>query len=445
MRSNRCAALAALALAWLALGVAHVRAAGTKAAPGDSAGVVDGPDAGAETGAETAADDAASAASGAEEAEEGNGDAEPAPPLWMETYTEGVFSRHDDRNLSGFSDFKIGKRFPAKTPVDLYLKTRLHRDQRDFFWNNHVDAGVGARVSLLKRVSLVAFGEILGGQYLRLSSGALGFEGMQGRIEGQRTAIDQGQKQFQAMYKDIFQAALLGDDALNRQVIERLDTTGNAHLASLARLDARLDSLETAKDSLQVVMDSVGLIPAGPLIEYRGGLIFWHGWGQEAAAGDGGGNGNGGDTGTRSAALVRFPMRFWGEIYSEWLFSSLSRHVRTRGDGTAYRDSVARFRNLIFYANPDVGVMVMEGLAGSLSAYGTAYVWFDTHKDWWNNLALMGPGLRYKPLGMLDLAFKAEYLWGRYYGRERAEDPNPYARDVRDVRITGSFWYGLGI
>lgn len=409
MRSNRSAAMAAFALAWLGLAQPHLMA------------------------------EEAEEAVSAEEAEEAD-DAEPAPALWMETYAEGVFSRHDDRNLSGFSDFKIGKRFSAPTPVDLYLKTRLYRDQRDFFWNNRVDAGVGARVSLLKKVSLTVFGEILGGQYLRLSSGAVGFEAMQGRMDENRAAIDQTQKQFQAMYKDIFQAALLEDNALNRQVIARLDTTGNAHLASLARLDEHLTGLEAAKDSLQQVMDSVGLVPAGGLTEYRAGLVFWHGWGQEPAAEGGGTDGQSGGGGSR----VRFPMRFWGEIYSDWIFSSLSRHVRTRGGGTAYRDSLARFRNLIFYANPDVGVMVMEGLAGSLSAYGTAYVWFDTHKDWWNNLALMGPGLRYKPLGMLDLAFKAEYLMGRYYGRERAEDPNPYARNVTDVRITGSFWYGLG-
>jgi hypothetical protein len=434
MRSDRSAAMAAFALAWVALSHPDPRAA-EAAAPGDSAAVADSADAAADAAADAGPEEAASAVSEADDEE----DADPAPPLWMETYTEGVFSRHDDRNLSGFSDFKIGKRFPLKTPVDPYLKTRLYRDQRDYFWNNRVDAGVGVRISLLKKVSLIAFGEIIGGQYLRLSSGALGFEGMQGRIDGNRMAIDQAQKQFQAMYKDIFQAALLGDDALNREVIARLDTTGNIHLASLARLDAHLDSLETAKDSLQQVMDSVGLVPAGGLIEYRAGLVFWHGWGQEAPA-DGGEDPLGGP-----GARIRFPLRFWGEVYSEWIFSSLGRHVRTRGNGTAYRDSVARFRNLIFYANPNVGVMVMEGLTGSLSAYGAAYVWFDTHKDWWNNLALVGPGLRYKPLGMLDLAFKAEYLWGRYYGRERKEDPNPYARNVRDVRITGSFWYGLGI
>ena len=265
MRSNRSAAMAAFALAWLGLAHPDLRAAETNAALGDSADGAGGAEAGAAV-AEGDAQEAASAGSEAEGSESEDADeAEPAPPLWMETYAEGVFSRHDDRNLSGFSDFKIGKRFPAKTPVDLYLKTRLYRDQRDFFWNNRVDAGAGARVSLLKKVSLTVFGEILGGQYLRLSSGAVDFQGMQSRIDENRAAIDQAQKQFQAMYKDIFQAALLGDDALNRQVIARLDTTGNTHLATLARLDEHLTSLETARDSLQQVMDSVGLIPAGGL------------------------------------------------------------------------------------------------------------------------------------------------------------------------------------
>ncbi|GEM_PF-2701504 len=357
-------------------------------------------------------------------------------PLWMDAYSEGVFSRHDDGNLSGFSEFKVGKRFPSRFPVDLYLKTRLYRDQRDFYWNNRVDAGAGARVSLLKKVSLTVFGEVVGGQYLRLSSGVMGFGGLQGRIDGNRAALDAAQKEFQAMYKEIFQADLLNDNDINRQTIAHLDTTGNIHLQSLARLNARLDSLETSKDSLNQVMDSLGLIPAGPVVEYRAGLVFWHAWGQDVE-GDGGGG--------AAEQAFRFPFRFWGEIYSDWIFSSLSRHVRTRGEGDAYRDSLAQFRNLIFYANPDVGMMLMEGRAGSVSAYGTAYVWFDTHKDWWNNLAMMGPGLRYKPLAALDLVFKAEYLWGRYYGRERKEDPNPYARDLQDVRLTGNFWYGLGI
>jgi hypothetical protein len=412
-------------------------ASGTSATEtsGGNAAPADGGTAGDEAGEEGAVigEEAGNEVAAGEEPESGDED-EADQPLWMESYGEGVFSRHDDRNLSGFAEYKIGKRFHAGVPVDVYLKTRLYRDQRDFYWNNRVDGGAGARVSLLKKVSLTVFGEVVGGQYLRLSSGTVAFDGLQTRIDRNRTAIDGAQKDFQAMYKEIFQAHLLGDDAVNRQAIAHLDTTGSALLGSLARLNSRLDSLETSKDSLNQVMDSLGLIPAGPLTEYRAGLVFWHGWGA-----DGGGEAEGG-----SAARFRFPLRFWGEIYSEWIFSSLSRHVRTRGGGETYRDSVARFRNLIFYANPDVGAMVMEGLAGSLSAYGTAYVWFDTRKDWWNNLAMAGPGLRYKPLGMLDLVFKAEYLWGRYYGRERKEDPNPYARNLKDLRITGSFWYGLG-
>lgn len=385
---------------------------GLQAAP-DSVPAVDGQAAAAEEAlAEAEADDAAE------------------HPLWMDAYGEGAFSRHDDRNLSGFTEFKIGKRFGTSYPIDPYLKTRIYRDQRDFFWNNRVDFGAGARVSLLKKVSLTVFGEVIAGQYLRLASGDLAFQGVQARIDRNRSALDQAQKDFRSLYQEVFKANLLEDPDFDRKTLAHLDTVGNAQIQSLDRLDGFLDSLESTKDSLQQVMDSLALIPAGPLLEYRAGLIFWHGWGQEP--------------GTPAAGFA-FPFRFWGEAYSDCIFSSLSRHVRTRGGGETYRDSLARFGNLIFCANPDLGFMVMEGPAGSLAAYATAYVWFDTHKDWWNNLAMAGPGLRYKPLAMLDLAIKAEYLWGRYYGRERAEDPNPYARGLRDLRVTGSFWYGLGI
>lgn len=364
---------------------------------------------------------------------EADGDEGSEHPLWMDTYGEGVYSRHDNRNLSGFTEFKIGKRLNLPMPADFYLKTRLYRDQRDFFWNNRADIGVGARIPLLKKVSLQVFGEVIGGQYLRLASGTLGFEGMQAHVERNRAAINAAEQQFQAMYKEIFQANLLKDKVIDRQTLVGLETSADAHIQALSRLNSHLDSLETSQDSMSSVMDSMALIPAGTLREYRAGLIFWYGWGQNTAELEG--------PGTRFS----FPMRFWGETYSDLIFSSLSRHVRTRGGGETYKDSVARFGNLIFYVNPAAGMVVMEGLAGTLAAYATGYVWFDTHKDWWNNLAMAGPGLRYKPLGVLDLVFKAEYLFGRYYGRERAEDPNPYPRNLQDLRITGSFWYGMGI
>lgn len=380
-----------------------------------------------------AGDDTAGAEIAAAEDEEEDAGEESLPPLWMDTYGEGVYSRHDHRNLSGFTEFKLGKRVNLGIPTDFYLKTRLYRDQRDFFWNNRADVGLGARIPLLKKVSLQLFGEVIGGQYLRLSSGTMGFEGLQARIDKNRSEIDRAQGEFQAMYKEIFDANMVNDPAENRKTLIRLENSGDTHFKTLIAMDEHLNSLETSRDSLASVMDSLALIPAGSLREYRAGLIFWYGWGQDAAERDG------------PRPRVSFPARLWGEVYSDWIFSSLGRHVRTRGEGDVYRDSVARFNNLIFYANPAAGMMVMEGIAGSLAAYATGYVWFDTHKDWWNNLAMAGPGLRYKPLPMLDLVFKAEYLFGRYYGRERAEDPNPYDPNVQDLRITGSFWYGMGI
>src|SRR6185295_16399064 len=124
--------------------------------------------------------------------------------------------------------------------------------------------------------------------------------------------------------------------------------------------------------------------------------------------------------------------------------SSLERHVRTR-HGAAYEDSAVHIRNIILYANPSAGWLVMEGKAGSVAAFASAYAWFDSHGDWWNNRAMAGPGLRYQPFRQVDLMIKAEYLWGGFYGRERKEDPNPFASSYSDTRITASFWLGLGI
>lgn len=381
-------------------------------------------------------DSADSEAQAASEESPATEDAEveaPPPPLWLEFYGEAVGSRHEDDNIAGFTDTKVGKRLPGPLKADLYGRIRYYRDGRDFYWNNRADAGIGIRVPLLRKVSLTAFAEAAWGRYLSLASGALPLERLQVRVERNRAAIDAAQKSFQALYKEVFKAAVLEDPAVDRATIKYLDTAGNSHLQALARLDAQLDSLETSKDSLGQAMDSVGLVPAGEVAEYKAGLVFWHGWGRPA------------DDADPPSRWFAFPIRPWGEVYADCVYSSLSRHVRARGAGGEYRDSVARFSNLIAYANPAAGLLVMEGRAGSLAALVSAYLWFDTRGDWWNNRAMAGPGLRYQPLRDIDLAIKAEWMFGRYYGRERAQDPNPYAKGFSDARLTAGFWHGLGI
>jgi hypothetical protein len=354
-----------------------------------------------------------------------------APALWLETYGEGVSSTHEDDNLAGFADWKVGKRLPGPLRADVYAKIRLYRDQRDFFWNNRADAGLGMRMPLLRALSLTLFAEGTWGHYLNLASGALPMDRLQARIDNNRTAIDLAQKQFQAIYQTVFQANLMEDTAIDRASLKKLDTLGNAQLKTLQGLNAKLDSLQTSKDSLRQAMDSIALVPAGEVTEFKIGLVFWHGWG-------------GPDEG-RPIAWFAFPFRPWGDIYADCIGSSLERHVKSRQLNGEYADSAVHIRNVILYANPSVGWMMMDGRIGSLAAYATAYAWYDIHRDWWNNLAMGGPGVRYQPFRGIDLSIKAEYLWGRYYGRERKEDPNPYARVVSDTRVTASFWHGLGM
>lgn len=398
------------------------------AAPEDGALATDSAD---EVDSIVAEADSAARAVLAENADGGDGEAAAPAALWLETYGEGVFSRHEDHNLAGFADWKVGKRIPGPIQADVYAKVRLYRDQRDFFWNNRADGGLGIRIALLRKVSLTAFAEATWGHYLSLASGAVPMNRLQARIESNRTAIDDAQKDFQAMYKAVFNANILEDPAFDRETLKRLDTLGNVQSAALVRLNAKLDTLETAKDSLGQVMDSLALIPAGSVVEYKAGLVFWQGWG--------------GPQETPPASWFAFPFRPWGDVYADCIASALDRHVLSRQIGGEYADSVAHIRNIILYANPALGWMVLDGRAGSVAAYATVYTWFDTHRDWWNNLAMGGGGMRYQPFREIDLSIKAEYLLGRYYGRERKSDPNPYARAFADTRVTASFWHGLGI
>jgi hypothetical protein len=355
--------------------------------------------------------------------------AEARPPLFMEAYAEGAYSRHEEDNTSGFSDLKIGKRFDLRFPVDLYAKARMHRDARDFFWNNHLDAGFGARVNLLKGAALTLYAEAMAGYYYRTSATVGDLSGIQTRLDRNRAALDGVQARFQGMQLEIFRRAALEDTVFTRKQLDSLDRLVTAQGFTLAGLDAHLDSLETTRDSLRQAGDSLALIPAGPIAEYRAGFMFWYGTPQEEYSGRG---------------RIGFPLRFWCDVYAEGLLGSLKRTVRTRSGGETYRDSTARFNNLILYMNPDAGVLLMDGAGGSVVAYATLYAWFDTHADWWNNRAMAGPGLRHKPFRKLDLVLAFEYLWGGYYGREREDDPNPYARAFTDVRLLANFWYGLG-
>lgn len=353
---------------------------------------------------------------------------EPAPPLWLETYGEGVYSSQEDDDLAGFTDWKVGKRLPGPFRADVYAKVRVYRDQREFYWNNRADAGLGARIPLLRKVALSAFAEATWGHYLSLSSSTQAAERLQGLIENNRVAIAKAYDQALAFGGPIALANALKDRQIDRSTLEGLDTLADQVLKTL---EDQLDTLETTRDSLYDVMDALALVPAGSVNEYKAGLVFWNGWGSPGSDGP-------------AASWMAFPFRPWGDVYADCIASSLERHVRAR-HGTAYIDSTVHIRNIVLYANPSVGWVVMDGKAGALAAFASAYAWLDTRGDWWNNRAMGGLGLRYQPFAELDFAIKGEYLAGGFYGRERKSDPNPYGRTFTDTRVTAGFWHGLGI
>lgn len=360
---------------------------------------------------------------------EGSEDEEEKPPLWLETYGEGVYSRQEEDNLAGFADWKVGKRLPGPLRIDLYAKIRLYRDQRDFYWNNRADGGFGIRLPLLRKVSLTAFAEASWGHYLSLSSSNRPEARLQGLIEANRVAIENAEKQTQGIYSSVWLANQLKDKQTDRETLEKLDTLANRLLDSLS---GNLDALETTRDSLYDVMDAMALVPTGEVTEYKAGLVFWRGWGGP------------GSDGASTGRWFTFPFRPWGDAYADCIASSLSRHVRVR-HGSEYVDSLVRINDVILYANGSAGWTVVDGKMGSMAAFASAYAWLDTRGDWWNNRASGGLGLRYQPFRELDLAIKAEYLAGGYFGRERGEDPNPYRQAFTDTRITAGFWHGLGM
>lgn len=381
-------------------------------------------------------DSPAEAASGAQETSvvrEASGPDAEAPALWLEVYGEGVYSRHEDGNVAGFTEAKAGKRLPGPLPADIYARLRVYRDRAGFYWNNRADGGFGARVSLARRFSLLAFAEAAWGGYLGQGSAAASLGRAQARRAGLADTLAAVQERFyKGLYGTIFDANSAPGAATDRQALDRAELQGDSTRKALAALSDQADALARALDSAQQTLDSIALIPQGAVSEYKAGFVFWHGWGH---AGDG----------PAPAAWFAFPGRFWGEIYADGIYSALSRRVQMRGTDGAYRDSTERFRNLVLYANPAVGFLVLDGRLGGAAVYAGGYAWFDTHRDWWNNLAMAGPGIDYAPFRGVDLSIKAEWMWGAYYGRERAQDPNPYPGTFSDARVTASFWHGLGM
>jgi len=141
--------------------------------------------------------------------------------------------------------------------------------------------------------------------------------------------------------------------------------------------------------------------------DLRGGFIFWYGW----------------DKWYSPASLITFPRHFVGEIYSELNYFRKDRE------------------NIIFYTHVKAGVRVIRIWKCAFVGYGAMYILKDRNRDFWNNVAEIGPGFWIKPHPDVDLKFFVEWLRGYYYGIE-GRDENPYPQIFSDRRIGILLWIG---
>jgi hypothetical protein len=335
------------------------------------------------------------------------------PPLWIETYSEGGNLPSEDNNLSGTLDLKIGKRFRWKKPVDIYSKFSVAVDRDHYFWNNRNDIGIGSRIHLISgHASLLFLAEGSVGRFVPDDRITLKFNETSDKLERATRDLD---RVIYRLEQDAMAAEL---DLLKRDSLQR----------HINQLKASEEVFQSSIDSLTLIADSLKAIPMELVKDVRAGFVFWKGWGEEGSEGD-----------------RLFPFRFWGDLYGEVIFLYTQRRIQTRDNKGEYVKSWNRYINTICSISPKIGLVLMDGVVGSVVGYGKVNSLIDIRGDWYNNLGSFSAGLRYKPFSEIDLSVFGEYNNGLYWGRQYKDDVNPNKQFFSDFRYGFTFWYGLGM
>jgi hypothetical protein len=335
------------------------------------------------------------------------------PPLWVETYSEGGNLPSENNNLSGSLDLKIGKRFRLKKPVDIYSKFSVALDRDHYFWNNRNDIGIGSRIHLMtNKASLLFLAEGSIGRFVPDDRITSQFNKTSDKLE---SATDELDRVIYLMEQDAMAAELdlLKSDSLQKHI---------------KKLKASEKVFQSSIDSLTQIADSLKAIPMEMVKDIRAGFVFWKGWGED---------------GSESDRL--FPFRFWGDLYGELIFLYTQRRIQTRNSKGDYMKSWNRYINTICSISPKIGLVLMDGVIGSVVGYGRVNGMIDVRGDWYNNLGSFSAGLRYKPFSAIDLSIFGEYNNGMYWGRQYKDEVNPNKQLFSDFRYGFTFWYGLGM
>jgi hypothetical protein len=334
-------------------------------------------------------------------------------PLWVETYSEGGNMPSENNNLSGSLDLKIGKRFRWKKPIDIYSKFSVALDRDHYFWNNRNDIGIGSRIHLMTNKASLLF----------LAEGSIGRFVPDDRITSQfNVTSDKLENATEDLDRVIY---LLEQDAMAAELDLLKSDSLQKHIK---KLKASEKVFQSSIDSLTQIADSLKAIPMELVKDVRAGFVFWKGWGEEGSEKD-----------------RLFPFRFWGDLYGELIFLYTQRRIQSRDNKGEYMKSWNRYINTICSISPKIGLVLMDGVIGSVVGYGKINSLIDIRGDWYNNLGSFSAGLRYKPFSTIDLSIFSEYNNGMYWGRQYKDDVNPNKQFFSDFRYGFTFWYGLGI
>lgn len=115
----------------------------------------------------------------------------------------------------------------------------------------------------------------------------------------------------------------------------------------------------------------------------------------------------------------------WGELYGEAIYDH-------RNDD-----------NVIGMLDIKDGFRIAPIFGRDLILYGKLRAYKDANRDFWDNRAEVGPGLRIQPIPGLGLVAFGEYLFGWYYGIE-GKDPNPYGSHYDGGSAGFLFWQRWG-
>ena len=137
--------------------------------------------------------------------------------------------------------------------------------------------------------------------------------------------------------------------------------------------------------------------------------------------------------------------RIGAEYYDQWgpgidLHCSYDTTVSFDWFSDLYLSAVAYSRydnNIILQSSARLGARLLHYKMSTLSAYGRLGITADTHDDFFNNVADVGPGIEIQPYKPFPLSIRTEYRFSKYFKNVRSGDTDRY----NTLLVYGIFYF----